>query len=620
MDMTSALPADQNDQSPHFFHIPVMGTGFTIDTPLKVARFGISSAISLLDDVLIEQMRCYHCAQAGEPYTAIPDGDPDARAKRITAYLNLLNQLVNRQVEAIRKAPFLPGTEITRYFELLPDGALKREYLEMLAAEDPAVRSGMQTRLRKRIVAGSIDANIITKADGDTFRGDEKRPATHTVASSALRGFALSDVSAAIIFSAGMNQRLYAYAAEFADFLPVDGALPKKRIILKVSDYRSALIQGKFLAKQGLWVSEFRVESGLNCGGHAFSGRGSLLGTVLAEFKLRRSELYETLYQQCDESLIKAGRQRFVEPPRQRITVQGGINTAADQEHLRKTWDVDGAGWGTPFLLVPEVTCVDEAHLRKLAAATARDVQLSNNSPLGVPFWNLRESASENERRRRIASGKPGSPCPKGYGKVDSEFTDQPICRSSSIYQRLKLKQLAQLQLPEWTKLAAREDVMAKSCICHDLAGGATVKYHIDETATPAMCCGPSIVNFKRIATLDEMVGHIYGRQSILARKPRVHMLMRELQLNIQCLRNDVRQLACGIWPGQPRHLEGIKDNLLAQIAYYQQYYLQLLGGNRERYRRDLDNAVRAIQRIPLAAAIRRWTGLQRSTAASKSV
>ena len=31
-----------------------VGTGFTIDTPLKVARYGISSVVSLVDDVLIE--------------------------------------------------------------------------------------------------------------------------------------------------------------------------------------------------------------------------------------------------------------------------------------------------------------------------------------------------------------------------------------------------------------------------------------------------------------------------------------------------------------------------------------------------------------------------------------
>ena len=43
--------------SPHSFHIPVMGTGFMIDAPLRVAKYGISSVISLVDDVLIEQMR-----------------------------------------------------------------------------------------------------------------------------------------------------------------------------------------------------------------------------------------------------------------------------------------------------------------------------------------------------------------------------------------------------------------------------------------------------------------------------------------------------------------------------------------------------------------------------------
>ena len=37
----------------HSFHIPVMGLGFTIDTPLKVAHYGIDSVISIVDDDLI---------------------------------------------------------------------------------------------------------------------------------------------------------------------------------------------------------------------------------------------------------------------------------------------------------------------------------------------------------------------------------------------------------------------------------------------------------------------------------------------------------------------------------------------------------------------------------------
>src|SRR3990167_7728942 len=99
--------------SPHTFHIPVMGTGFTIDTPLRVARYGISSVVSLVDDVLIEQMRKFHCQKEGEPYEEIKIADPDSRARRITAYLNLLDRLVKSQVHSLQAASFGSGSEIT---------------------------------------------------------------------------------------------------------------------------------------------------------------------------------------------------------------------------------------------------------------------------------------------------------------------------------------------------------------------------------------------------------------------------------------------------------------------------------------------------------------------------
>ncbi len=83
----------------HTFHIPVMGTGFTIDTPLSVAKYGISSVVSLVDDALIEQIRKFHCDREGQPYEEIASRDEDPRARRITAYLNLLDRLLTRQVE-----------------------------------------------------------------------------------------------------------------------------------------------------------------------------------------------------------------------------------------------------------------------------------------------------------------------------------------------------------------------------------------------------------------------------------------------------------------------------------------------------------------------------------------
>ena len=92
----------------------------------------------------------------------------------------------------------------------------------------------------------------------------EKLPTEFNDAHAALRGYANSDLESSLILSAGMNPRLYSYMEQFDDFYPDENRYIKKKIVLKVSDYRSALIQGKFLAKKGLWVSEYRIESGLN--------------------------------------------------------------------------------------------------------------------------------------------------------------------------------------------------------------------------------------------------------------------------------------------------------------------------------------------------------------------
>ena len=86
--------------------------------------------ISLVDDVLTEQMRKHHAGRAGEEYHEIRGGDPDSRARRITEYLNLIDRIVKKQVDAVRRAPFETGSVITRYFEMLPDGELKQNYLK----------------------------------------------------------------------------------------------------------------------------------------------------------------------------------------------------------------------------------------------------------------------------------------------------------------------------------------------------------------------------------------------------------------------------------------------------------------------------------------------------------
>ncbi len=585
----------------HTFHIPVMGTGFTIDTPLKVARYGISSTISLVDDVLIEQMRKFHCQKENEPYEEISNKSEDPRARRITAYLNLVDRLVQRQVKELQKSPFENGSEITKYYEMLPDTSpLKKKYLNMKTMADGSEKNEVQDQLRASAVPGSIDVNIMTKLDRDHYKKGEKLSPIYADAMSALRGFAESSLSASMVFSAGINKRLYRYMTEFKDFFPDQNGEIKKKIILKVSDHRSSEIQGRFLAKLGLWASEFRIESGLNCGGHAFASKGFLLGVVLEEFKQKKKELLEKLVPMYKKALSAKGAPAAGPPQGFRITVQGGVGTADEHNFLLKYYEVDSVGWGTPFMLVPEATYMDDVNLKRLADASAEDVFLSDASPLEVPFWNLRNSSSEELRRQRIKDGKPGSNCPKGFVGFSTEFTGRPICLASRAYQRKKLEHLPEEGHSPEALAIIKEKVLAKACICHELSGNATVPTGIDPDAVSAWGCGPGIVDFSKIATLQEMVDHIYGHLSLLTSSDRPHMFIKELGLYVEYLRKEIDNFPAGLASNSASFLQGMRENLFKGIDYYQELSSQLIEDSREKFLKELKKMQAALEPLSL--------------------
>ncbi len=584
----------------HTFHIPVMGTGFTIDTPLKVAHYGISSVISLVDDVLIEQMRKRICREHDENFEPIADGDDDVRARRITAYLNLLDTLVHRQVERVRQSVFQAGSEIVRYFDLLPSSPLRDLYERMQATADPQARRRLQDRLRQYVVPGTIDVNIMTKLDRDCDRSGKPMPERCSDALSALRGFMNSRSQGSLVLSAGMNRRLFSYMGEFRDMFPDQGNQLQKRIVLKVSDYRSALLQGKLLARLGLYVSEFRIESGLNCGGHAFGGKGQLIGPVLAEFKREKDNLVENLRKVRSQALNALGIDEVNESAPPRITVQGGIGDPEEDQLLREYYGVDGTGWGSAFLFVPEAVNIDRTSLQQLIDAGESDIYLSEASPLGVPFWSLRTSASEEHRRQRIANGKPGSACPKGYLVSSSEFTNAPICTASRAYQRRKLEDIALSPGTAMEKRRAQESVVAKACICHDLAGCVTGPADIDPKATSAVCCGPNAAYFKHVMTLKGMIDHIYGRTKIALDGGRPHMLLKELSLHIDRLRADLdRQME------QPsdrlaKAISECRENLQQGITQYQGLAGRLGANRRQAFLKRLNQLQHELSELAL--------------------
>ena len=562
-----------NDTNQHTFHIPVMGLGFTIDTPLKVARFGISSALSLADDHLLEQMREFYTAQFGQPFTPISQKTKDHRAERITAYLNLVQDIINAQMKQLRANSFEADSELTRYFELLPGGSpIKRNYLTMCASSGNK-REKMAADLRAAVTAGAVDVNIMTKVDKTNYAPDGTAlPPEYSDALAALRGFAQSKLRSSVILSAGLNPRLYSYFEQFDDFFPgSDGALAK-RITLKVSDYRSALIQGKLLAKKGLWVSEFRIESGLNCGGHAFVSDGMLLGPIMEAFKTQRETLYAELKSLCDAALGHKQRLGFQADPPQRITVQGGIGTAGEDRFLLDYYELDGTGWGSPFLLVPEATNVDDDTLAKLANAAPDDFYLSDASPLGVPFHNFRPSSSEEQRKQRVARNRPGSPCHKKFLSFNTEFTDKPICTASRQYQHLKLKE-ARMKFPEeqaYQKAAAA--IVEKDCLCEGLAAPAVLTNGISpkhNLKAVTICPGPNLAYFSKIASLKEMIGHIYGTANLLNSRFRSNLFVNELRLYIDYLKKEIEKHQHDFTEKRSAHYQTFRDNLLGGIAYY---------------------------------------------------
>lgn len=563
-----------NSQTDHTFHIPVMGIGFTIDTPLKVARFGISSVLSIMDDHLLEEMRRTLSEKNNKKFVPILDSDRDRRSKRITAYLNFVDDLVDEQIQRIKTESFVEGSELISYFQLLPENSIgKLKFIQMLNEVDPVVKKALVSDLRLMVKPGAIDVNIMTKLDNkNSTSSGEPLPEEYSDAKSALKGFADSNLSSSVVLSAGMNPKLFTYFESFSDFFPnINGEL-KKRIILKVSDYRSALIQGKMFANKGLWVSEYRIESGLNCGGHAFATQGLLMGSILEEFKEKRQALNDELLFLCNKTLLEKHKLPFIEKPQFKITVQGGIGTAAEDQFLMKEYDLDGTGWGSPFLLVPETTNVDEKTLNSLANSKREDFYLSNASPLGVPLNNFRNSTSEEQRLARISKGRAGSPCYKKFLSNNTEFTSKPICTASRQYQKLKIEEIEKGEASNEVKTESISRVMEKDCLCEGLGASAILKndgklsHKLDAVS---ICPGPNLFFFKSTYSLSEMVDHIYGRYNTLNKVTRPHVFVNEAKLYLTYLKTELESKVELMTKKKTSYLQKFKENLDDGLNYY---------------------------------------------------
>src|SRR5690606_13868582 len=228
----------------HTFHIPVMGLAYTIDSPIRVAHYGISSVISIIDDDILEKMNKFYSKKFNFNYEGISLNTEDYRAKRITAYLDMVNEVVNRKFENFKKELCRNRETLNNYIALLPHKSELKRSLQYLIDQKGDLIENLRAFFEKHLTPGAIDVNIMTKIDKDNFIKNKQLPVIYNDAHASLRGFANSKLSSSVVLSAGMNPRLYSYFEHFPDFFPDENGELKKKIILKVSDYRSAIIQG----------------------------------------------------------------------------------------------------------------------------------------------------------------------------------------------------------------------------------------------------------------------------------------------------------------------------------------------------------------------------------------
>ena len=558
---------EKKDRMLHSFHIPVMGTGFTVDTPIRVAHFGISSVISLADDLLLEKIRKFYSEKFNLSFVRVSTKEVDIRAKRITAYLDMVGRIVQMKMEKIKKEPFFEDNDKRAYFEMLPAySPLKAAYGRLMGMAPGKERETLAADLTAQMAPGAIDVNVMVKVDRMRCSPDgDPLDETFSDAKAALRGFANSSLeSSSMVFSAGINKGMFRYMTRFRDFYRDSLGRIKKKITLKVSDFRSALLQGKFLAQMGLEVSEYRIESGLNCGGHAFGSSGRLLSSILMEMKEKRETL-STGFRKTVAAYYKKMGWEYVAPEtgtRPLVTVQGGIGTHGEARRLTDVFGADATGWGTPFLLVPEAVCLDPELMELLRNAKAKDLYLSGISPLGVPFNLVRSTTSEKWNQQQFASGRPGSPCPKKCLVSNTEFTEKPICTASRAYQERKVKQIVSGSGSQDEKRRSLEVVLEKTCLCEHLGNSALIRLGIaGPTDSPTVVCpGPNLAWFNRFYTLKEMVDHIYGRGKALVPSERPHMFAQEYVLSV----DQFEQLVAAFdgSPTELKRLEEYKGNL----------------------------------------------------------
>jgi hypothetical protein len=116
--------------------------------------------------------------------------------------------------------------------------------------------------------------------------------------------------------------------------------------------------------------------------------------------------------------------------------------------------------------------------------------------------------------------------------------------------------------------------------------------------AFTAVCPGPNLAYFSKIATLREMTDHIYGRINLLNDTPRPNMFIKELGMYLDFLKKEIDKSLQSMNEQKVKHFTEFKNNLLDGIEYYRKLFPKMMEETLEYRTKTLNDLEDCNQRL----------------------
>ena len=203
---------------------------------------------------------------------------------------------------------------------------------------------------------------------------------------------------------------------------------------------------------------------------------------------------------------------------------------------------------------------------------------MSEVSPLGVIFNNVRGTGMDLQKEAQNKAGKYGFVCKKKYLALTPVFTEEGTCTASKEYLHKKIQELKEQNLSEMEYEKVLGKLTDKSCLCNGLTASTLMANGLDTTmegTAVSICPGPNLAYFSSTYSLKKMVDHIYGRTNVMERTDRPNLFVKELKMYIDYLGTKIDETIKPISDKQKKHFDTFQENLNKGVEYYKELFMK---------------------------------------------